>query len=87
VRDQKLDPLGMVGRIKRDREPFGGGGVIPDEHGIIVPLLMQAGEIDHPVARYPALDQVNRDALLLGADHTDDFCGHGCFPGPRCCSE
>jgi len=40
---------------------------------------MQPGEIDHPFARYLALDQVNRDALLLGADHTDDFCGHGCF--------
>jgi hypothetical protein len=30
---------------------------------------VQAGEIDHPFARYLALDQVNRDALLLGADH------------------
>ena len=49
VRDQELDPLGVVGRIKRDRETFGGGSVISNEDGIIVPLLVQAGEVDHPL--------------------------------------
>jgi hypothetical protein len=81
VRDQELDPLGVVGGIKRDGEPFGGGGVIPNENRIIIPLLVQAGEIDHPLARYLPLDEVNRDAFLLGADHSDDSCGHGCFLG------
>ena len=79
VRDQELDPLGVVGGIKRNRKTFGGGGVISNENGIIVPLLVQAGEIDHPLARYLPLDEVNRDAFLLGADHSDDSCGHGCF--------
>jgi len=79
VRDQELDPLGMVGGIERDGETFGGGGVISDQDGIIVPLLMQAGEIDHPLPRYLSLDQVDRDAFLLGADHSDDSCGHGRF--------
>jgi hypothetical protein len=36
------------------------------------------------LARNLSLDQVDRDALLLGADHPDDSCGHWCFPG-RCC--
>ena len=79
VRDQELDPLGVVGRIKRNRETFGRRGVISDEDGIVVPLLMQPGEIDDPLARDRALDQVDRDALLLGADHPDDFGWHGCF--------
>ena len=32
VRDQELDPLGMVGGIKRDGETFGSGSVISDQH-------------------------------------------------------
>ena len=51
--------------------------VIADQHGIIIPLLVQAREIDHPVARDLALDQVNRDPLHLGADHPEDFDWHG----------
>jgi hypothetical protein len=79
VRDQELDPFGVVGRIERDRKTFGGGSVVSNEYRIIVPLLVQAGEVDHPLARYLSLDQVDRDAFLLGADHSDDSCGHGCF--------
>src|SRR4029079_8272755 len=79
VRDQELDSLGMVGGIERDRKTFGRGSVIADQNGIVVPLLMQPGKVDHPFARYLALDQVNRDTLLLGADHTDDPGWHGRF--------
>ena len=79
MRDQEFDPLGVVGCIERDGKTFGGRGVISDQHGIVVPLLMQAGEVDHPFARYLALDQVDRDALLLGTDHTNNFRWHGCF--------
>ena len=82
VRDQELDPFSVVGGIKRNRKTFGGRGVISNENRIIVPLLVQAGEVDHPLARYLSLDQVNRDAFLLGADHSDDSCGHGCFLRP-----
>jgi len=81
VRDQELDPFGVVGGVKRYRKTFGGGRVISNENRIIVPLLVQAGEVDHPLPRYRSLDQVNRDAFLLGADHSDDSCGHGCFLG------
>jgi hypothetical protein len=43
-------------------------------------LLVQTGEVDHPLARYLPLDQVNRDAFLLGADHSDDSCRHCISP-------
>jgi hypothetical protein len=38
---------------------------------------VQPREVDHPVARDLALDQVNRDTLHLGADHPEDFGWHG----------
>ena len=79
VRDQELDSFGVVGRIKRNRKTFGGGSVISNENRIVVPLFVEAGEVDHPLAGYLSLDQVNRDAFLLGADHSDDSCGHGRF--------
>jgi hypothetical protein len=81
VRDQELDPFGVVGRIERNRKTFSGRRVISNENKIVVPLLVQAGEIDHPLARYLSLDEVNRDAFLLGADHSNDSCGHGCSLG------
>ncbi len=71
-------------KLERDGKPFGRRRVIADEDGVVVPLLVQAGEIAHPFARYPALDQMDRDAFLLGADHTDDSGWHGCFPGSSC---
>ena len=80
VRDQEFDPFGVVGSIERDAKTFGRRSVISDEDGIIVPLLVQPGEVDHPLARNLALDQVNRDPFLLGADHTGDLDGHGFFP-------
>ena len=79
MRDQEFYSIGMVGGIERNRKTFGGGSVIADQHGIVVPLLMQAGEVDHPLPRYLPLDQMNRNAFLLGADHSDDSCGHGRF--------
>ena len=84
VRDQELDPLGVVGRVKRDGKTFGRRRVIADEDGIVIPLLVQTGKIAHPLARYLALDQMDRNAFLLGADHTDDSGWHGCFPGSHC---
>ena len=76
VSDQELDPLGMIGGVERYAEPFRGRGVVADQHGVITPLLMQAGEIDDPVARNMSLDEVNRDTLHLGADHPEDSGWH-----------
>jgi hypothetical protein len=83
MRDQELDPLGVVGGIQCNGKAFGRRSVISDKHGIVVPLFVQPGEVDHPFTRYPALDQVNGDAFLLGADHTDDFRWHGCSSGSQ----
>jgi hypothetical protein len=80
MRDQKFYALGVISGIERNAKAFGRRGVIPHQHGIIVPLLVQAREIDHPVARNLPLDQVNRDPLHLGADHPEDFGWHGVPP-------